>query len=399
MPVTKHRPAWWTRSGPCRDGSVCPAFGLRCASAAPREPADTKWWPVSATDSSLSGGTARQSIVQAKRSVHANESQRRIIGFGMALRVPCGVGLLGLRWLLALRPAPAATVGDGAPAHIAIVNQGVQIGAAPAQRVQAAQHVVVDGDFHRAELEQVELEGLAVVGGGQEARDARDSARVALFGQREQARTGLGASLCGLCGLARPCIASGDLGIDGVLTHTYLLSSAERTASPMVGPADRARGDAFQGKVIAGRSAFELAHFVGQHPQRAIQAHAAVDAARRPGLYATTLDAAARLATADHVLPYTLKGRPQAVADIRKSSCWREAATGRFVLSRKWDRERERDRDRERKQDTALIEQCRASAPSAPSAPSPEARAASPSRSAQADLEPRLSEPCPPSRR
>jgi hypothetical protein len=43
----------------------------------------------------------------------------------------------------------------------------MQVGAAPAQRIQAAQHVVADRDVDCTQLERVELEGLAVVGGGQ----------------------------------------------------------------------------------------------------------------------------------------------------------------------------------------------------------------------------------------
>ena len=51
------------------------------------------------------------------------------------------------------------------------------------------------GVYDGAKLEQVELEGLAVVRGGQETRDARDLAGVARLGQLQQPCKGLGAGL------------------------------------------------------------------------------------------------------------------------------------------------------------------------------------------------------------
>ena len=96
----------------------------------------------------------------------------------------------------------------------------MQVGTAPAQRIQAAQHVVADRDVDGAQFEQVELEGLAVVRRGQEARDARDLAGVARLGQLQQPREGLGA---GLSRLERQRIAGGNLGIDGVVAHVKLL--------------------------------------------------------------------------------------------------------------------------------------------------------------------------------
>ena len=64
----------------------------------------------------------------------------------------------------------------------------MQVGAAQPQGVQAAQHVVADRNVDSAKLEEVELEGMAVVCGGQESRDARDRARVARLGKLQQAR-------------------------------------------------------------------------------------------------------------------------------------------------------------------------------------------------------------------
>ena len=60
----------------------------------------------------------------------------------------------------------------------------MQFGLAPAQRVDAQQHVVADGFVDRAQLEQIEGEGLAVVGRGDEERDAPDLAGVTGFGER-----------------------------------------------------------------------------------------------------------------------------------------------------------------------------------------------------------------------
>ena len=60
----------------------------------------------------------------------------------------------------------------GTHARVTVGNERVQVGTAPAQRVQAAQHVVADGDVDGAQLERVELEGLAVVGRREEAGDA-----------------------------------------------------------------------------------------------------------------------------------------------------------------------------------------------------------------------------------
>lgn len=65
------------------------------------------------------------------------------------------------------------TVRDGRSNGQGVGDERVQIGPAPAQGIQTAQHVVADRDVHGAQLEQVELAGLAVVTGGQEASDAR----------------------------------------------------------------------------------------------------------------------------------------------------------------------------------------------------------------------------------
>ena len=54
-------------------------------------------------------------------------------------------------------------------------------------------------------------------------------------------------------------------------------------------------------------SGLELAHLLGQHPQRAVQAHAAVDAGDLAGAHAPALRAAARLATAQRVLLHALE--------------------------------------------------------------------------------------------
>lgn len=78
----------------------------------------------------------------------------------------------------------------------------------------------------------------------------------------------------------------------------------------MVGPAGRAEGDDFHRKVIAHLSGLELAHLLGQHPQRPVEAHPAVDAAHRARVQAAALRAATRLPATDHVLLHTLEGGP-----------------------------------------------------------------------------------------
>jgi hypothetical protein len=82
----------------------------------------------------------------------------------------------------------APPLDDCAHAGVAVGDERVQVGTAPAQRVQAAQHVGADRDVDGAQLEQVEGVGLPVVAGGQEARDAQDLAGVSRLGQLQQPR-------------------------------------------------------------------------------------------------------------------------------------------------------------------------------------------------------------------
>jgi hypothetical protein len=67
----------------------------------------------------------------------------------------------------------------------------VEVRLAPAQRIETRQHVVGDLHVHRAQLEEVEGEGLAVVGRGEELRNARDLPAVATLGQVEKPRARL----------------------------------------------------------------------------------------------------------------------------------------------------------------------------------------------------------------
>ena len=99
-----------------------------------------------------------------------------------------------------VRPAKSPLVDDGAHAGVIVGNQRVQVGTAPAQRVQAAQHVVTDRDVDGAKLEGVQLEGLAVVGRCEETSNARDLAGVAGFGELQQTRESLGAFAGGFAG-------------------------------------------------------------------------------------------------------------------------------------------------------------------------------------------------------
>lgn len=64
----------------------------------------------------------------------------------------------------------------------------MQVGATPAQRVEALQHVVADRDIGGAQLEHVERKRLPVVQRCKEAHDAADLSGVALVGQAPQAR-------------------------------------------------------------------------------------------------------------------------------------------------------------------------------------------------------------------
>ena len=82
-------------------------------------------------------------------------------------------------------------------------------------------------------------EGLAVVGRGQEARNALDLAGVAFFGKLEQPGECLGA---GLRSLARPGFARCDLCIDGIGAHArHLGVIGRRMAGPMFRPVERSR--------------------------------------------------------------------------------------------------------------------------------------------------------------
>ena len=94
---------------------------------------------------------------------------------------------------LTLWPAQPPALSHGAHTGVTVGNQRVQVGLAPAKGIQAAQHVVADRDVDSAKLEQVELEGLAVVRGGQEARDAWDLAGVAGLGKLKQTGKSLSA--------------------------------------------------------------------------------------------------------------------------------------------------------------------------------------------------------------
>jgi len=91
---------------------------------------------------------------------------------------------------------------DLANAEIPVGHQRVEIGATPMQRVQAIHHVVGNLDVHGAQLEQVERESLAVVGGGEKAGDANDLSRVAALAKVEQACERVRRSLRG-CAAAR----------------------------------------------------------------------------------------------------------------------------------------------------------------------------------------------------
>ena len=122
------------------------------------------------------------------------------------------------------RPTQAPQLDHGAHARVSVGDQRVQVGAAPAQRVEAAQHVVADGDVDGAKLEGVQLEGLAVVGRGEEASDARDLAGVAGFGELQQPREGLGAFAGGLAG------AGGERGARSSMPGPARRASVARTA-------------------------------------------------------------------------------------------------------------------------------------------------------------------------
>lgn len=65
----------------------------------------------------------------------------------------------------------------------------MQVGLAPAQRADAQQHLVAYGLVDRAQLEQVEREGLAVVGRGDEQGNAPDLAAVRDLGAFRPAAT------------------------------------------------------------------------------------------------------------------------------------------------------------------------------------------------------------------
>ncbi len=79
----------------------------------------------------------------------------------------------------------------------------------------------------------------------------------------------------------------------------------------------------------AAGSGLQLAHLLGQHPQRPVQAHAAVDAADGAGVDAPALHAAARLATAQRVLLHALEGGPRLCGrrDTKRSD-WRGGRAG-----------------------------------------------------------------------
>lgn len=78
---------------------------------------------------------------------------------------------------------------------LAIGHQFVQIGLGPAQGIEAAQHVVADGDIDGTQLIGIKRKHLAVERRGEEAGNSPDLAAVAVFGQAQQARIGMGCAL------------------------------------------------------------------------------------------------------------------------------------------------------------------------------------------------------------
>ena len=73
---------------------------------------------------------------------------------------------------------------------------------------------------------------------------------------------------------------------------------------------------------IATALSLQSAHLLGQHPQRAVQVDATVDAAHRPRLHPSPLDASARLASPQHISLQAVHRNPQAVPKV--SLPWEE---------------------------------------------------------------------------
>ena len=134
-----------------------------------------------ATDLDMAAAVTGPAMVIVRRTSVTRRRRAAEREYGAAERVPAIRPPRFRRLDRSRSPGPAQTpaIDHRAHAGVTVGNQRVQVGTAPAQRIQAAQHVVADGDVDGAQLEQVEREGLAVVGGGDEACDARDLAGVA----------------------------------------------------------------------------------------------------------------------------------------------------------------------------------------------------------------------------
>ena len=94
------------------------------------------------------------------------------------------------------RPVETPAVDQCSQTSITVGNERVQVCFGPAQRVEADEHVVADGDIDGADVEEVEGERLTVVGRGDELDDVADLPGVACLGQVQQA----GISGCALSG-------------------------------------------------------------------------------------------------------------------------------------------------------------------------------------------------------
>src|SRR5450631_2024120 len=89
-----------------------------------------------------------------------------------------------------------------------------------------------------------------------------------------------------------------------------------QSAGPIIEPARQEKRDEIQPNFIAIASVPELLHLLGEHPQRTVEVHAAVDAGDWARVHPAALCRAPGLATARHVLLHPLEGRPEAVSEV-----------------------------------------------------------------------------------
>jgi len=118
----------------------------------------------------------------------------------------------------------------------------------------------------------------------------------------QQAREGLGALAGGVFRSNRnEAKASNDF-FEVFMNEPPLRANGQAMHRWSIGARLRTRWIRGRSSADDSKSGLQLSHLFGQHPQRAIEANAAIDAADRPRAQPAALDAASWLSATDHVL-------------------------------------------------------------------------------------------------